>query len=167
MSDEEDPQEEPSMEEILASIKRIISEDTEDEEQAPEPEEEVEEETSPQSQQVSEHEAEPEPEPEEEFDGGKDGEDILELTEVVEEPYVPHVGDPVEIVSNDTGSRAGASFSELSALMVAGYSGSSNTLEGLVRELLKPTLKTYLDENLPRIVEDMVEREIARISRKK
>jgi cell pole-organizing protein PopZ len=49
-------------------------------------------------------------------------------------------------------------------MLVGGYEGAGNTLEGLVREMLKPMLRAWLDENLPRIVEDMVEREVARIA---
>ena len=201
MSEEED---EPTMEEILSSIRRIISEDGEDEEQvsvsedepedaveaevaaepapepepepapeaAPEPEAEPEPEPEPEPEATPEPEAEPEPEatPEPEPEAtpepepvAAEEEDVLDLSvsEIVED--VP--ADP--IVENVTEKTAQASFDELSALMVAGYAGSGNTLEGLVRELLKPMLKSYLDENLPRIVEDMVEREIARISRKK
>lgn len=40
------------------------------------------------------------------------------------------------------------------------------TLEDMTRELLRPILKSWLDENLPRIVEKMVQREIERVSRK-
>jgi len=40
----------------------------------------------------------------------------------------------------------------------------SDTLEGLVRELIKPMLRDWLDANLPQIVETMVSREISRIT---
>jgi len=43
--------------------------------------------------------------------------------------------------------------------------GSENTLEGLVKELLKPMIKEWLDANLPAIVEDKVEAEVQRIAR--
>ena len=39
------------------------------------------------------------------------------------------------------------------------------TLEDVVRELLRPLLKQWLDENLPAIVEAQVQSEIERISR--
>jgi hypothetical protein len=39
-----------------------------------------------------------------------------------------------------------------------------NTLEGLVRELLRPMLREWLDAKLPDIVEAMVAREIERIT---
>lgn len=77
------------------------------------------------------------------------------------EPAVPD-----RLTDEPATSSAEESFEKLSALMVAGYEGSGNTLEALVRELLKPMLKDYLNENLPQIVEDMVAKEIARISRK-
>ena len=37
--------------------------------------------------------------------------------------------------------------------------------EAMIRDMLKPMLKDWLDENLPSLVERMVEKEIARISR--
>jgi uncharacterized protein len=43
--------------------------------------------------------------------------------------------------------------------------GSDLTLEAIVREMLRPMLKEWLDENLPATVERMVEKEIARVSR--
>ena len=38
-------------------------------------------------------------------------------------------------------------------------------LEDVVRETLRPVLKSWLDENLPRVVERMVEAEIERVTR--
>ncbi|MEO1101067.1 MAG: DUF2497 domain-containing protein [Pseudomonadota bacterium] len=43
--------------------------------------------------------------------------------------------------------------------------GGENTLEGMVRELLKPMMKEWLDDNLPTIVEEKVEAEVQRIAR--
>ncbi len=190
MSDPKD-QSEPTMEEILASIRRIISEDGEEAgnegaeavaepeaaaEPDPEPEPEAAEEpdTEPEPEPDPEPEIEPEPEPEMEEEAE---DDILELSDVAEEEPEPEPAEAAEpsppaappdtLVSDATEQLAGASFAELSAVMVAGYEGDGNTLEALVREMLKPMLKAYLDQNLPRIVEDMVEREVARISRKK
>jgi len=46
------------------------------------------------------------------------------------------------------------------------YLGNGNiTLEQLVRELLKPMLQEWLDENLPPLVERLVHEEIKRIAR--
>jgi cell pole-organizing protein PopZ len=39
------------------------------------------------------------------------------------------------------------------------------TLEDVVREALRPMLKSWLDENLPRVVEGMVQAEIERVTR--
>ena len=39
------------------------------------------------------------------------------------------------------------------------------SLEDVTRELLRPLLKAWLDENLPRIVSAKVEEEVARIAR--
>lgn len=202
-------QDEPTMEEILASIRRIISEDNDDsdgkpaedgdgvnlddaeaasdeggpaEEPEPEPGTEKETETA-----EAAAEPEPEPEPEEKAEDSEEAE-VLNLTEEMEaapaeepedealsaetpaeEPETkepaPEPAKPDPLVESVTEEATRQSFDKLSALMVAGYSGSGNTLEGLVRDLLKPMIKAYLDENLPRIVDDVVEREIARISR--
>lgn len=199
---------EPTMEEILASIRRIISEDGADEDvsgpEASETDEGLQEEqTAPAAVDSdpldaaptgSEFQSEPEPEPEEpEPDFEEDAmaadaaveDDVLELTEFAEPEDEPNdEPDPFQddeamgagdadpdddgaLVSEPTEDQAGASFAELSAMLVGGYEGSGNTLEGLVRDMLKPMLRAWLDENLPRIVEDMVEREIARIAARK
>ena len=52
----------------------------------------------------------------------------------------------------------------LSRLIVKPDVPGSDTLEGLVREMLRPMLREWLDANLPRMVEEMVQREIARIT---
>jgi cell pole-organizing protein PopZ len=39
------------------------------------------------------------------------------------------------------------------------------TLEDVVREALRPMLKSWPDENLPRLVQRMVEAEIERVTR--
>jgi cell pole-organizing protein PopZ len=39
------------------------------------------------------------------------------------------------------------------------------TLEDVVRETLRPMLKSWLDENLPRVVERMVQAQVERITR--
>ena len=52
----------------------------------------------------------------------------------------------------------------LSRMVVKPEVPGSDSLEGLVREMLKPMLSEWLDANLPRLVEEMVAREIARIT---
>jgi uncharacterized protein len=63
------------------------------------------------------------------------------------------------------------SFSALQTLAEPGVPpqivrSGETSLEGLTRDLLRPMLKDWLDSHLPGIVESMVEREIARITKK-
>jgi cell pole-organizing protein PopZ len=44
--------------------------------------------------------------------------------------------------------------------------GNGKTIEDLVREMLRPMLKEWLDRNLPPMVERFVEREIVRLTRR-
>ena len=62
---------------------------------------------------------------------------------------------------------AGAAASALGKLMVkqSGDNGNPNTLDGLMKELLRPMIKEWLDANLPAIVERKVEEEVQRIAR--
>jgi uncharacterized protein len=67
------------------------------------------------------------------------------------------------------GDKAEASRNRLAALAAAREQGQAvgdGPLEAVVREMLRPMLKQWLDDNLPEIVEEMVTREIARISGK-
>lgn len=67
-------------------------------------------------------------------------------------------------LSDSTVQAARGAFASLSRLMVKPEPDSDGTLEGLVREMLRPMLAEWLDANLPAIVEQMVAREIARIT---
>jgi uncharacterized protein len=63
------------------------------------------------------------------------------------------------------------SFSALQTLSEPGVApqivrSGETSLEALTRDLLRPMLKDWLDNNLPPIVEAMVEREITRITKK-
>jgi cell pole-organizing protein PopZ len=44
---------------------------------------------------------------------------------------------------------------------------SDQTLEAVVKELLRPLLKDWLDEHLPAIVEERVQAEVERVSRRR
>ena len=161
------------MEEILASIRRIISEDDVEQSEdapeedgfppvpppAPEPEEEDEIEPEPLDLQP-----EPEPEPEPPPPPATEPEDVLELTERVDpvgdiEPLRPAPA----LVSDPTAAAAAAAFGHLSASLLMPH--DLRTLEDVVRELLRPLLKQWLDDHLPDIVEAQVQAEIERISR--
>jgi cell pole-organizing protein PopZ len=148
-------QPEPSMEDILASISRIIEEDRKS--------------------------------------GGSPstaGEDVLDLTEAIEEdgtvrhlepklsptttdtPAAAQPGEakePERIVSATTSQAAAAAFAGLGALPERRREGdvplgdASRTLEGIVRDALRPMLQAWLDEHLPDLVERLVRAEIARV----
>jgi cell pole-organizing protein PopZ len=169
---------EPTMEEILASIRRIISEDDAPADEAAEPEAAA---------------AEPAPEPvveavEEEEEAAD--EDVLELTDAYDAPSSVSIGDidaytpeaepepapapkptpvaaasrgPGGLVSETTETAALSSFTALtSSLLVP---ASDRTLEDVVRDMLKPMLQAWLDQNLPSIVEEQVRNEVERIAR--
>lgn len=187
-------QHEPSMEEILASIRRIIAEDGEAAPAAPAAEEKA-----------------------------PRGEEVLELTEVVEEdgtvvsitagnkkpfaeppppppppppsrpmfdveaapppraepepeplppppPAMPFETDE-RLVSQATETASVSALSQLAGLGGRDQLGSlplgdaGRTLEDLVRELLRPMLRDWLDAHLPQLVERLVQDEIRRMSR--
>ena len=68
------------------------------------------------------------------------------------------------IVSQPAVTAASAALTRLAgSLRIAEQPGQ--TVEGVVRELLKPMLKDWLDQNLPAIVESRVEAELERIAR--
>ncbi|MDX2275419.1 MAG: DUF2497 domain-containing protein [Hyphomonadaceae bacterium] len=150
----QDPQAEPSMEEILASIRRIISE----------------EETAPAPEPVLDLQTQAPPEPEDDLVF-----EAIEPAPIMEEAPPPApvrvqaAPAPQEaiadtIISTPTASAAAGSLSRLAGtLRIADTPGQ--TVEGVVRELLKPMLKEWLERNLPAIVEARVEAELERIAR--
>ena len=97
------------------------------------------------------------------------------LGEPVESPEEPAPESHEEVVSMDAPKerilspeaavKTSAAFDQLAQTLVSGYEGDSNTLEAVVRGMLKPMMKEWLDANLPRIVEDMIQAEIRRLSR--
>ena len=159
---------EPSMEDILSSIKRIIAEDTDATLSGPRVKRPVG--LSPMSATSVADEGDEEPE-------------VLELTDpVAVEPAVAEIA-PVQppktaetapaatrpekkpaLVSPKTVDASRSSLAALSALIVQPEVAGSDTLEGLVREMLKPMLADWLDAKLPDMVERLVAQEIARIT---
>ena len=80
--------------------------------------------------------------------------------------------DPAQgrIVSTATSGAAAAAFAQLGTLprdrrveRELPLRGAERTLEGIVREMLRPMLQSWLDEHLPGIVERLVREEIARV----
>lgn len=156
----QDPQAEPSMEEILASIRRIISE----EEQAPAAEPVLD------LTQSAEPEEEPIAEDDIVFEAAEAPAASVQQETPAPTPVAaptpapqPAVG-PDGIISQPTASVAAGALSRLAGtLRIADQPGQ--TLEGVVRELMKPMLKEWLERNLPAIVEARVEAELERIAR--
>ena len=198
---------EPSMEEILASIRRIIADDDATKQPAkpaanpePQPARAAPAQAAapqPASQDdidavladLDEAPAHSEPEPEEE--------DVLELTEAMTAPPEPAAApqpafrrieatqdvvfdEPpaapspqpapaarareleVPLLSNAASAAVHSAFGNLAHSMLV---QNSRTLEDLVKELLRPMLKAWLDDNLPVMVERLVRAEIERVSR--
>ncbi|MDG2532845.1 DUF2497 domain-containing protein [Sphingomonas sp. HITSZ_GF] len=72
---------------------------------------------------------------------------------------------PAEPIVSDSAAQATRGPLEaLSRMVVKPEVTGSDTLEGMVRSMLKPMLSEWLDANLPRLVEDMVAKEISRIT---
>lgn len=90
----------------------------------------------------------------------------VEITETQADEEEPVMSSPAYnrtvLAGDDTASAAAGAIGKL--IQTAGES-DTNTIDGLVRELLRPMLKEWLDENLPGIVEEKVEAEVQRIAR--
>jgi cell pole-organizing protein PopZ len=113
---------EPSMEEILASIRAIIADES-----AP---------AKPGPQLVYASDAPP-----------------------------PRKPEPVEdeaLLSPETGEAVAGSFRALAESLAA---QSAKAAEDMAREMLRPMLKAWLDENMPTMVERLVKAEIQRLAR--
>ena len=65
-------------------------------------------------------------------------------------------------VSDNTSASVGQAFEQLSRTIL---SQNPRTLEDLVRDMMRPMVRSWLDQNLPRIAERMVKQEIERITR--
>ena len=159
---------EPSMEEILSSIKRIIAEEGEEAVQAAPRRGRADAAPKP----VIETGTPDEPAP---VSFAPLVDEVLELTdEVVVEDVMPapkaaakatpaaKPAAPADesILSVESEVAARHSLSALSSMLIAAPEGADNTLDGLVRSMLKE----WLDARLPALVEDMVAKEIARIT---
>jgi cell pole-organizing protein PopZ len=103
-----------------------------------------------------------------------DPEDDLEFTETAAAravhrqpafeppPFESPVAAPPQILSRSTVSAVESAFNTLANTVL---SNNARTLEDLVREMLRPMLKSWLDDNLPGLVERIVKAEIERVSR--
>lgn len=82
-----------------------------------------------------------------------------------EPPQVPqHQPEPASapMLSSSTVFAVESAFSSLAHTVL---SNNARTLEDLVKEMLRPMLKSWLDDNLPGLVERIVKAEIERVSR--
>ena len=216
-------QQEPSMEEILASIRRIISEDepgdgakaeadsdasdsdasdsdvsdseasdsdtpdSEDVLELTDVAEDVPEEAEEPAEDLSDEAPEEEP-VEEEIDFDAPADDDLELreeaeveepppeaVEPVEQPEAPVAAAPAQPIESALlgAEPAGSATGSLASLVQAvdrAHGGTplgdaNRTIEDLVKEVMRPMIREWLDENLPGLVERLVRREIERLSR--
>jgi uncharacterized protein len=183
---------EPSMEEILASIRRIIADD--DATKAPpkpaEPPARV---APPRPEPIAESQPLAPPSLEEQAS------DILDLTESMAAPSFSHpepgpapqfrkiegisdvgfddaeqkpampkmpdaaaMGERDRLLSGVTSAAVDSAFNTLAQTVLV---QNARTLEDLVREMLRPMLKSWLDDNLPGLVERLVRAEIERVAR--
>lgn len=136
---------EPSVEEILASIKKVIARDNRI---APEPRMNRGQTAAPQSFE------------DEIFD-------LSQATELTDEP-----AGEAPLVTESARSSMRESLAALSVMAQPPAApqivrSGETSLEGMVRDLLRPALAEWLDKNLPPLVESMVAAEIARIVGKK
>jgi hypothetical protein len=69
---------------------------------------------------------------------------------------------PPQMLSRSTVSAVESAFNSLANTVL---SNNARTLEDLVKEMLRPMLKSWLDDNLPGLVERIVKAEIERVSR--
>ena len=67
-----------------------------------------------------------------------------------------------QILSRSTVSAVESAFNSLASTVL---SNNARTLEDLFKEMLRPMLKSWLDDNLPGMVERIVKAEIERVSR--
>ncbi len=175
---------EPSMEEILASIRRIIADDhalplSRSAPPAPPPPRPHQPEQQPAQSSYDDFEAAPafrapplnepsraprptfraEPEPVQ-----RPAQDqpvsAFEAPPSMHDDLVEQVGDA--LLSPGPDASVSSSFNALATTMMLQNSGM---VEDSVREMLRPMLKTWLDDNLPGIVERLVRHEIERMAR--
>jgi cell pole-organizing protein PopZ len=131
----------PSMEDILASIKRVIAEEKEIRSSAP-------------RSIPDEYGEEPAPD-----------EDVLELDPSMEADPAPEpldLGPP--LMEEQAADSSRQQLEALATIAATAPPPPANPMEEMVREMLRPLLKQWLDDHLPGIVDEHVKREIHRIT---
>ena len=128
---------EPSMEEILASIKKVIAEDKD--------------------ARTAEAAGLPVQDNEQDYE-----DDVLELNDELAPPQVD-LGPP--LLNESAAGVSRSAFEQLSTVAATvPVQPQANPLEDMIREMLRPMLKQWLDDHLPRLVDEHVKREISRIT---
>lgn len=99
------------------------------------------------------------------YDAEDEAEEPMPAKMTAPEPTPVHVAKP-ENAAEPLLSRGAesATLDALSRLIVKPEVPGSDTLEGMVREMLRPMLRDWLDTHLPTMVEQMVAKEITRIT---
>lgn len=163
---------EPSMEEILSSIRRVIARDDPSQKAGPAArltpmdDEELSVDGEDDVLELTEAEAEPELDADDE-DGPVA---IAEMTPISEEAPVPVTP---ELVSAVSAAASRQSLETLAAVLATGKepagaapaaASGELSVNALAEAALRPMLKQWLDANLPQMVERLVAKEIARIT---
>ena len=130
------------MEEILASIKKVIAEDKE--------------------ARVGEPRSESIVARSDRDNGTDDEDDVLELND--ELAPAADLGPPLIDEAVAGASRSALAQLSTVAASVPAAPQQGNPLEDMIREMLRPMLKQWLDDHLPRLVDEHVRREISRIT---
>ncbi len=91
-----------------------------------------------------------------------DGSSDVEFDEEAERPAAPVRKERGQLISSETSAAVDSAFNALAQTVLV---QNARTLEDLVHEMLRPMLKSWLDDNLPGMVERLVRTEIERVSR--
>lgn len=72
-----------------------------------------------------------------------------------------------DVLSDNAANAAAAAMAKLARQAAVNDEGHDGiTIEGIVREMLKPMLREWLDKNLPDMVQKSVERELEKLSKR-
>jgi cell pole-organizing protein PopZ len=197
MTDDKTKDDEPSIEEILSSIRDIISDDDEEEKkpeeepaaeepQESEPEEDVLELTDVADDEVdvdAMFDEEDNDDPLAGIDLNHPDDDDLEIFESEVQEEDNSINDVVESLDNEPETKPEpaeddallnqaastatvSSMARLAENIAVSRTASGTTLEDIVRQLLRPMLKEWLDDNLPDVIERLVAKELERLAEK-
>jgi hypothetical protein len=154
------------MEEILASIRRIISEDEEEPAPAPRPAARAE-----PARPAPASESPPRPaaviRPPQPAPIAPEPKFATEDVEMIRKNAAETIREDDDgIVAETTAVAASKAFQSLSQTVQVS-DGRGRTLEDIVTDMLRPMIKDWLDTNLATIVEEKVEEEVQRVARRR